>query len=35
VKVTKSMGPLWANVYGDSWQEKVTDEMLTKLFRRI
>ncbi|QSX28539.1 iron-containing alcohol dehydrogenase [Shewanella cyperi] len=35
VKVTKSMGPLWANVYGEGWQEKVTDEMLTALFRRI
>ncbi len=35
VAVTKSMGPLWENVYGSSWQEKVTDEMLTKLFRRI
>ncbi|TVP16216.1 3-deoxy-alpha-D-manno-octulosonate 8-oxidase KdnB [Shewanella sp. KCT] len=35
VAVTKSMGPLWANVYGEGWEEKVTDEMLTKLFRRI
>ncbi len=35
VAVTKSMGPLWENVYGNDWQEKVTDEMLTKLFRRI
>ncbi len=35
VAVTKSMGPLWENVYGEGWEEKVTDEMLTKLFRRI
>ncbi|ABS08500.1 3-deoxy-alpha-D-manno-octulosonate 8-oxidase KdnB [Shewanella baltica] len=35
VAVTKSMGPLWANVYGAGWEEKVTDEMLTALFRRI
>lgn len=35
VAVTKSMGPLWDNVYGEGWEEKVTDEMLTKLFRRI
>ncbi|WP_434926372.1 3-deoxy-alpha-D-manno-octulosonate 8-oxidase KdnB [Shewanella sp. HL-SH2] len=35
VAVTKSMGPLWDNVYGKGWEEKVTDEMLTKLFRRI
>lgn len=35
VAVTKSMGPLWANVYGPTWEEKVTDEMLTALFRRI
>lgn len=35
VSVTKSMGPLWDNVYGEGWEEKVTDEMLTKLFRRI
>ena len=35
VAVTKSMGPLWDNVYGEGWEEKVTDEMLTTLFRRI
>ncbi|WP_196138150.1 3-deoxy-alpha-D-manno-octulosonate 8-oxidase KdnB [Aliikangiella sp. G2MR2-5] len=35
VKVAKSMGPLWHNVYGDGWEEKVTDEMLTELYRRI
>ncbi|MCE9678774.1 iron-containing alcohol dehydrogenase family protein [Shewanella sp. AS1] len=35
VAVTKSMGPLWENVYGNNWQDKVTDEMLTGLFRRI
>jgi 3-deoxy-alpha-D-manno-octulosonate 8-oxidase len=35
VAVTKSMGPLWDNVYGKGWEEKVTDEMLTRLFRRI
>ncbi|MBT1446044.1 iron-containing alcohol dehydrogenase [Shewanella sp. JM162201] len=35
VKVAKSLGPLWHNVYGDGWEEKVTDEMLTKLYRRI
>ncbi|WOT03711.1 iron-containing alcohol dehydrogenase family protein [Shewanella youngdeokensis] len=35
VAVSKSMGPLWENVYGADWQNKVTDEMLTQLFRRI
>ncbi|WP_298774360.1 3-deoxy-alpha-D-manno-octulosonate 8-oxidase KdnB [uncultured Shewanella sp.] len=35
VKVAKSMGPLWHNVYGDGWEEKVTDEMLTALYRRM
>lgn len=35
VKVAKSMGPLWHNVYGDGWEEKVTDEMLTSLYRRM
>lgn len=35
VKVAKSLGPLWHNVYGDGWEEKVTDDMLTKLYRRI
>jgi 3-deoxy-alpha-D-manno-octulosonate 8-oxidase len=35
VAVIKSMDPLWDNVYGKGWEEKVTDEMLTGLFRRI
>ncbi|NRB25420.1 MAG: iron-containing alcohol dehydrogenase, partial [Shewanella sp.] len=35
VKVAKSMGPLWENVYGPRWEEKVTDEMLTALYRRM
>ncbi|MGB0894194.1 MAG: iron-containing alcohol dehydrogenase family protein [Parashewanella sp.] len=35
VDVSKSMGPLWQNVYGDNWAEYVTDDMLTQLFRRI
>ncbi|WP_299494477.1 3-deoxy-alpha-D-manno-octulosonate 8-oxidase KdnB [uncultured Shewanella sp.] len=35
VKVAKSMGPLWHNVYGDGWEEKVTDDMLTALYRRM
>lgn len=35
VKVAKSMGPLWENVYGPTWEEKVTDEMLTALYRRM
>ncbi|WP_076411245.1 3-deoxy-alpha-D-manno-octulosonate 8-oxidase KdnB [Shewanella sp. UCD-KL12] len=35
VKVAKSMGPLWENVYGPTWEDKVTDEMLTALYRRM
>ncbi|GAA5214610.1 3-deoxy-alpha-D-manno-octulosonate 8-oxidase KdnB [Corallincola platygyrae] len=35
VKVAKSLGPLWHNVYGDGWEDKVTDELLTGLYRRI
>ncbi|RCU50531.1 MULTISPECIES: 3-deoxy-alpha-D-manno-octulosonate 8-oxidase KdnB [Corallincola] len=35
VKVAKSLGPLWHNVYGDGWEEKVTDQLLTDLYRRI
>ncbi|CAM3204568.1 hypothetical protein SHPE106448_00045 [Shewanella pealeana] len=35
VTVTKHMSPLWDNVYGEGWEEKVTDEMLTQLFRRF
>lgn len=35
VKIAKGMAPLWENVYGEHWQEKVTDEMLTRLYRRI
>jgi 3-deoxy-alpha-D-manno-octulosonate 8-oxidase len=35
VKVAKSLGPLWDNVYGEGWEEKVTDELLTDLYRRM
>lgn len=35
VKVAKSLGPLWDNVYGEGWEEKVTDELLTSLYRRM
>ncbi|MGL6123800.1 MAG: hypothetical protein ACRC1W_12460 [Shewanella sp.] len=34
VTVTKSIGLLWASVYGARW-DTVTDNMLTALFRRI
>nr|WP_258404983.1 hypothetical protein [Shewanella psychrotolerans] len=35
VAVTKSIGSLWDNVCDSEWEEKVTDEMLTELFRHI
>ena len=35
VKIAKGMAPLWENVYGENWQDQVTDEMLTRLYRRI
>ncbi|MFT5757369.1 MAG: 3-deoxy-alpha-D-manno-octulosonate 8-oxidase [Alteromonadaceae bacterium] len=35
VKVAKSLGPLWENVYGQGWEVKVTDKLLTDLYRRM
>ncbi|MGI2258378.1 iron-containing alcohol dehydrogenase family protein [Shewanella sp. GXUN23E] len=35
VRIAKGMAPLWENVYGPNWQQQVTDERLTSLYRRM
>jgi 3-deoxy-alpha-D-manno-octulosonate 8-oxidase len=35
VQIAKGLAPLWDNVYGLGWEEKVTDELLTDLYRRM
>ncbi|SIN68698.1 3-deoxy-alpha-D-manno-octulosonate 8-oxidase [Sulfurivirga caldicuralii] len=35
VQIAKGLAPLWDNVYGSGWEEKVTDELLTDLYRRM
>jgi 3-deoxy-alpha-D-manno-octulosonate 8-oxidase len=35
IQVSSGMAPLWDNVYGPDWQEKVTPELLKSLFERM
>ena len=35
VQIAKGLAPLWDNVFGPSWEEKVTDELLTELYKRM
>ncbi len=35
VKIAKGLAPLWDNVFGPSWEEKVTDALLTELYKRM
>jgi len=35
VQIAKGLAPLWDNVFGPGWEEKVTDELLTDLYRRM
>ncbi len=35
IQVSSGLAPLWDNVYGPSWQEKVTPELLRSLFERM
>ncbi len=35
VQIAKGLAPLWDNVYGPGWEEKVTDELLTDLYKRM
>ncbi len=35
VKIAKGLAPLWDNVFGSGWEEKVTDELLTDLYKRM
>lgn len=35
IQVSASMAPLWDNVYGENWQEKVTPELLRSLFLKM
>ena len=35
IQVSSGMAPLWDNVYGPNWKEKVTPELLKSLFLRM
>ena len=35
VRIAKGLAPLWDNVFGPGWEKKVTDELLTDLYRRM
>ncbi len=35
IKVASGLAPLWENVYGPSWQEKVTPELLRGLYEKM
>jgi len=35
VQIAKGLAPLWDNVFGPGWEDKVTDELLTDLYRRM
>lgn len=35
IQVSSGLAPLWDNVYGPSWKEKVTPELLRSLFERM
>ncbi len=35
VQIAKGLAPLWDNVFGPGWEEKVTDALLTELYKRM
>lgn len=35
IKVASGLAPLWDNVYGPTWQEKVTPELLRSLYKKM
>lgn len=35
VNVASGLGPLWENVYGPDWKEKVTPELVKSLYKRM